>query len=292
MSPVTWLRLYEPAAAIAGPSGAEPPVQVVDYDEFLRVSAAHARARVALTPPRPVPARESSVALELAGPTGRCVWPWQERLLSWHALDTLEESVSAPVLDEMVPPAARREVHAAREAWLAAGGDARVRTRLATWEVPLAWFALFPAPDDGTGEREEVLVSHGERGESGPFGGFGRGSGRPRERPVTGVRRRTPAAAAAIRADWALTRARAALPDADLTDDLVSLVAWLGQFDDASVLELDYGALGAVVHPDETVSDLRTGLESLAAGDTALAAACHERISRRWLPVRQAARAS
>lgn len=298
---VTCLRLYEPLDALSpaarrrllralarqdGPAGETPPG---GQEEWARAEFARSRRRVALSPARPVPAREGTAVLTLRTADGLCVWPWQVRLLSWYALDALEDSLPPVAFSAMVPASVREEVGEARESWLAAGGDGRARTRLATWEVPLAWFALFPARGEGAQESEpEIQVSYGRRGARGPFANLSR----TQDPPVVGLRWRTPARQAARRAAWALARASRALPDSDLTEDLTSLVEWLGLFDERSVVELDYGSFGAVVHPDETALDLRMGLESLDAGDLTVAAACHARITRRWLSVRAAARAS
>ena len=63
-------------------------------------------------------------------------------------------------------------------------------------------------------------------------------------------------------------------------------------FSPAAVLELDYGPVADLVYPDDSPSDVRLGIESLADGDMTGAAAAYRRLASRWIPIRQLARAS
>jgi hypothetical protein len=268
---VAHLRVYEPLEAFSGRerdrweryAAAAPSREAV-----LARERAAARRRLVAAAPSPVPAGESRDALLLQSGGRVLVCPLQTRLRCWHALDTLLDSLPDAVLDAVVPPARRAEVVAERERWLATGADVRVRTRTATWEVPVAWFVLV-APVD-------------------------------RDDPGTGgaLRFRTDMAGARTRAARALRTLRDTVGgELELTAEVEEIARWLELFHPRSVVELDYAGLtslldGAPRAGDDSAGDVQLGLESLAAGDATAAAAAYRRLTRRWGRVRALARGS
>lgn len=268
---VAHLRVYEPLEAFPGRererwqryAAAAPPREAV-----LARERAAARRRLVGSAPSPVPAGESRDALVLESDGRVLVCPLQTRLRCWHALDTLLDTLPDAVLDAAVPPARRAEVVAERERWLAAGADVRVRTRTATWEVPVAWF---------------VLVDPGDRDDPGPG---------------AALRFRTEMSGARTRAARALRTLRDTVgSELEVTAEVEEVARWLELFHPRSVVELDYAGLtwlldGTQASGDDSAWDVQLGLESLAAGDATAAAAAYRRLTRRWGRVRALARGS
>lgn len=141
-----------------------------------------------------------------------------------------------------------------------------VQTRNSTWGIPFSWFILVYAND-----RMEVVEANGR---------------------ILTVRIQVPITAALSRVERTLRMLEAMAPELDLFEELQELGHWLAGFNEAGVVELDYGPVAQRVHPDDSPSDVHMGLQCLAEGDLTGAAAAYRRLANRWMPVRQMARAS
>ena len=141
-----------------------------------------------------------------------------------------------------------------------------LQTRTSTWGVPFSWFILVYAND-----RMEVVEANGR---------------------VLTVRIQVPVATALGRVERTLGMLAAMAPELDLFEELQDLGHWLAGFNDAGVVELDYGPVAQRVHPDDSPADVHMGLQCLAEGDLTGAAAAYRRLANRWMPVRQLARSS
>ncbi|MHA7306820.1 hypothetical protein ACX80E_16515 [Arthrobacter sp. TMN-49] len=141
-----------------------------------------------------------------------------------------------------------------------------LQTRTSTWGVPFSWFVLVYASD-----RMEVVESKGR---------------------ILTVRAQVPLRIATARAQRTLRMLATMAPDLELFGELEDLNNWLSTFNEAGVVELDYGPLANRLHPDESPADVHMGLQCLADGDFTAAAAAYRRLSNRWMPIRQLARAN
>lgn len=141
-----------------------------------------------------------------------------------------------------------------------------LQTRTSTWGIPFSWFILVYAND-----RMEVVEANGS---------------------VLTVRIQVPVATALGRVERTLGMLSAMAPELDLFEELQDLGHWLVGFNDAGVVELDYGPVAQRVHPDDSPADVHMGLQCLADGDLTGAAAAYRRLANRWMPVRQLARSN
>ncbi len=152
------------------------------------------------------------------------------------------------------------------KASLAPALEMPLQTRSSTWGIPFSWFVAVYAND-----RMEVVEANGR---------------------VLTVRIQVPVSTAAGRAERMLQMLAAMAPDLDLFAELEDLAHWLAGFPESGVMELDYGSVANRVHPDDSPADVHMGLQCLADGDFAGAAAAYRRLANRWMPVRQLARAN
>ena len=141
-----------------------------------------------------------------------------------------------------------------------------LQTRTSTWGIPFSWFTLVYAND-----RMEVVESNGQ---------------------ILTVRIQVPISIAVGRAERLLLMLAQMAPDLDLLAELEDLGHWLAGFNEAGVVELDYGPLANRLHPDDSPADVHMGLQCLADGDFTGAAAAYRRLANRWMSIRQMARAS
>src|SRR5699024_8147237 len=200
-------------------------------------------------------------------PAGTCgddvdrVCPIQEQVRSWHALDALEQVWPESAIDLVAPPPVRRAAAADRADWVLSDREARVFTRMATWEVPMSWFAAVDTDKDMADTSD-------------------------------GIRVRTPMVTAQSRTEWAAEIATEHLSDEDIVTELTELASWLDNFDQGSIIELDYGGLGDLVWPDPSTYDVHEGIQALKEDDASGAAAAYQRFMHRWHRVAALARAS
>ena len=263
------LRVYEPLAHL-------PTSERERWLEYARTAPTRAQIeaelhaeqvrRLAGRPPVPVPAVESRHGFLLQDGDDVFVCPVQPRLQVWHRLGSPD--VEADLLPgDAVPIVLREQAAADLASHLQAGGEARLFTRTAAWQVPLAWFVPF-------GADERALSLTGERSLT-----YRTAMGQARRRAALGLR-----------------TARAALGDVELGDEIEQVARWLEEFDPRSRVELDYGGLvdllsDAHLTGDDSASDVAEGLAALEEGDPTSAAAAYRRWTSRWQRVRLLSRA-
>ena len=269
---VSYLRVYEPLdafddgqqlAILDQRSRARHETEVMERSDAVR------RLVRAVSDPFPHTSTDLVRVLHYPGHEGntrRLYCPNQLAVRTSLAAESLGESIRGPLVDVLLPAVAR-EAHAARiDPDSFADSLARLHTRSATWGVPFGWFVLLHEDDHA-----EVVEDEGR---------------------VQTVRLSAPVTQCVQRARHATAALALAAPELDLLDELTELTAWLEIFSDDAVLELDYGPVAELVYPDDSPSDVRLGIESLAEGDMTGAAASYRRLANRWIPIRQLARAS
>jgi hypothetical protein len=246
--------------------------------------------RLAGRPPVAVPAVESTDAVVLEV-DGRCyVCPEQPRLRVWQGLrpDADRWALPAPAVQTPVSVPGLRVSETVREqaaadlaSYVERGGDVRLFSRTSAWHVPLAWFVLF-SPD----ERQLHLPRSGGSHDPGPDAGEERS-----------LRYLTPMSSARRRCAMALRTARRHLDDMPVVEEIERVGRWLEEFHHHCLVELDYAGLVDLIDDvhlsgDDSVADVAAGLEALAEGDTATAAAAYQRLGTRWGRVALMSRAS
>jgi hypothetical protein len=263
------LRVYEPLAHLPEPDRERWQAYARTAPSRAQIEAElHAEQvrRLAGRPPVPVPAVESRHAFLLTEGDDVYVCPVQPRLQVWHRLGSPDDE-SELLPGDAVPLVLREQAAADLASHLRAGGEARLFTRTAAWQVPLAWFVPFAAQD-------RTLTLEGERA----------------------LTYRTAMGPARRRAALGLRTARAALGDVQVADDIEQVARWLEDFDPRSRVELDYGGLvdllsDAHLTGDDSASDVAEGLAALEEGDPTSAAAAYRRWTSRWQRVRLLSRA-
>lgn len=195
------------------------------------------------------------------------ICPLQLDLRSAHALASFRREVPDSVLDAFVPDEGMRE----RLDRLSASGRA-AHILDEPWAVPLHWFVAF-SPD--------------ERHITEPPGAVA-----PR------VTHLTTCGQAVERFGVAIDAVEATVEDSeDVLAALAGISAWLDAFDPASLLELDYGRVGAMLPPeqvrdDTTCADIWEAIEGLRTGDLLAAAAAYGVARARWMRWRAKQQAS
>jgi hypothetical protein len=287
---LTHLRVLVPIDEL--PSGqrerwAEYVASAPDRREIAERQFADTVRRLAGRPPVPVPAVESSDAVVVEVEGRYYVCPEQPRLRVWQGLRpdgegraltvAAAEIPVAGVPGVPVPETVRDQAVADLASYVERGGDLRLFSRTSTWHVPLAWFVLF-----GPEERQLRLPDPSDP----PDGGAERS-----------LRYLTVMSAARRRCAIALRTARRHLDDMPVVDEIEQVGRWLEEFHPHCLVELDYAGLVDLVDDvhltgDDSVADVTAGLEALAEGDTATAAAAYQRLGTRWARVALMARSS
>ncbi|THJ65843.1 hypothetical protein E8P82_11200 [Arthrobacter echini] len=269
---VSHLRVYEPLEAfsdaqqlaiLAQRTRERSETDAIEHEQSLR--------RILRTISDPFPHHEPDLMRITHFPTSNgsttpYYCPNQLAVRTALAAESLDQSLRGPLIDVLVPEVAR-EAHQARlDPETFADSVAKLHTRSATWGVPFAWFALIHE-DDLT----EVVED---------------------EDRVTTVRITARIGDCIDRGKRSIAHLAVAAPEMDLFDEITELVEWLGIFRRDAVVEVDYGPVAERVFPDDSPSDVRLGIESLAEADMLGAAAAYRRLASRWIPIRQLARAS
>lgn len=268
-----YLRVFEPVAHLpaldrerwTAYAASRPQRELLEAAQF-----ADSVRRLAGRPPAPVPASESRDALVVEQDGALYVCPQQLRLRVWRTLSGTDEQMPE-VLSQTFSPALRAEAAADLAAYTRSGGEVRLFTRTATWQVPVAWFVPFA----GSERQLDFGATSGERS----------------------LRYRTWMSSARRRAARSLRTARAHLDDTDVVAEIEQVARWLELFDHRSLVELDYAALVDLLDDvhlrgDDSAADVADGLAALADGDAISAAAAYRRWSTRWHRVALLARAS
>jgi hypothetical protein len=197
------------------------------------------------------------------------VCPWRLQLRAWDALDSFRSQLPDELRDAFFPPALSAAADDAREEWLARNPEVKAGILTSTWQVPVAWFAVFEAS-----ERRLVL---GDRRAGGTEdGGF--------DRALVYL---TAMSRARRRVAQALRIVRKVFDEGPATAAIEDIGRWIEEFHPHSLVELDYGGLVHLVDDetlssDSSVADVNESLERLSVGDVRAAGECYERVIGRW----------
>jgi hypothetical protein len=226
--------------------------------------------RLAGRPPVVIPPVESTDGIVVEVQGRRYVCPEQPRLRSWYGLrpdvgaalpGVQQPEVAVPAVPGGgVSPTVRDQAVADLASYVQRGGDVRLFSRTATWHVPLAWFVLF------TPEERQLRLDVGER---------------------RSLRYLTEMSSARRRCAIALRTVRRHLDDVPVVAEIERVGRWLEEFHPHCLVELDYAGLVELVDDvhlsgDDSAADVAAGLEALAEGDSATAAAAYQRLGTRW----------
>jgi hypothetical protein len=192
------------------------------------------------------------------------ICPWNLRLRVAEAALNARDGVPAVLADAFVPPVLAGQAKAVVEDWRSGArvleqGVPRVHEQIATWGVPLRWFAFVDLD-----ERDFALT------------------GRRRT-----LRYRTEISKARRRAHRAVSVLRKSLGDAPITEAVEEGTRWLEEFHPRSVVELDYGGLVNLLPEDKLREDdspglVAAGLSALSQGDADAASEAYEKLVARW----------
>ncbi|MCH7229503.1 hypothetical protein L0U85_01300 [Glycomyces sp. L485] len=270
----SYLRVYEPAGAFAdadywrayAASGRAP-----EQHEGPRLRREALYERVGW-PWRSVPSfgREAYV-IDRGEDADPLVCPWNLRYRIAQAALELRRLTPEAVAEALVPPdflASAAEVVAHDDLTDRHEAPADTHEQVASWSVPLRWFACV-RPED-----RQLVV-------------------RPR---ATWLRYRTPIAKARTQLVVARNLLRAEFgDDADLAAAIGETAEWLEGFGHDSLVELDYGGLVARMDDEElrredSVDITWEALDKLGAGEREAAQDCYARLVERWRDRRLAER--
>lgn len=195
------------------------------------------------------------------------ICPLELDLRAAHALAAFRREVPEIVVDAALPDAdsGRR-----LERLAATGRSPQILDE--PWAVPLHWFVAFDP-----GERHVT---------------------EPHTAPRPRVTHLTTCGQAVPRLERAMAAVEGAVEDAEeVLASLADVCAWAEGFDPASLLELDYGRVAAMLpaeqlREDTTCADLWEALEGLRSGDLVGAAAAYGQARARWTRWRAKQRAS
>ncbi|HET9516626.1 MAG TPA: hypothetical protein VFO77_02745 [Actinoplanes sp.] len=266
----SYLRVYEPVTAFDR-----------DRQAFWRRYAQEGRA----LGPAEGPARQRTAVLEALGAGWTrlpdlpdeayllefdetlLVCPWNLRLRVAEAALSARDGVPSVLADAFVPPVLAGQARAVVEDWRSGAkvlehGVLRVHEQVATWGVPLRWFAFVDLVD------RDLVMAEGSRS----------------------LRYRTPMSDARRRAHRAVSVLRKSLGDAPITEAVEEGARWLEEFHPRSVVELDYGGLVRLLPGDELAADdspglVAAGLTALSRGDAEAATEAYEKLVARWRAV-------
>lgn len=187
------------------------------------------------------------------------VCPWSLRVRVAVAALHARDGVPPILADAFVPPTFAGLARAVIETW--PEESRTVHEQVATWGVPLRWFAFVDA-------EERQISTRGRRL----------------------LRYRTEISKARRRAHRALAVLRRSVGEAPITEAVEEGARWLEQFHPRSMLELDYGGLVDLLSDDQLIGDdspetVAIGLAALARGDTDAATEAYEKLVARWRAV-------
>ena len=281
-----YLRVYEPLSVFSEADGRRWVEYAASAGRPRRAGAlaaeqAESLARAIASPPRPAPEQESADAYVRWSEGVTYICPWQTRLRSWLVLSRLR--TAAPSLAQAAfsthhaDAAVRDFAH-----WRSREYSPRVYIQASTWSVPFAWFVPFAAD-----ERWLVLGASSEPGE----GGRATAAGTRTLVYATAMSQARTRVAKALAVIRPARSPRAPAPwgsdPASLLAELREVGAWLEEFHQHSLVELDYGGLvhllddGALCS-DQSVAEVSASISAVAAGEVEFATAMYERFVRRW----------
>lgn len=263
MVPTAHLKAFEPLDAF----------EAGEQEYWRRYAAAGERGAVA---PTVVLSREAGLGRAIATAVaerehadvivrgaGVHVCPHRTRLRLLAAVVAFRESIPDDAAPAFLPEEQFDDALAELERLYAEHPRWRNHILQSSWEVPLRWFVLFD------GEERRIV----------------RSAGRSTVRYEAGI------AAARSRVGTALDVLRAALPSSTVVGLVSDLAGWLEQFDDGSLVVLEYGEVAGLFAPralrdDHSARDIWSAIRALARGDAERAAAFYGIASERWARVR------
>lgn len=195
------------------------------------------------------------------------VCPWNLRVRVAEAALTARDGVPSVIADAFVPPVLAGLAKTVMDDWRSGDrvlerGMPRVHEQVATWGVPLRWFAFVDL------DEREVSLRPGRRI----------------------LRYRTDIAKARRRAHRAHSVLRRAIGDAPITSAVEETSRWLDEFHPRSMVELDYGGLvdllgDDLLNADDSPGLVSAGLAGVARGDADVATEAYEKLVERWRAV-------
>jgi hypothetical protein len=269
------LRVYEPISALPDSERARWQEYVAQGDLPSRPVQMAREHEVAMSAVLAMPPRlnltdgiDHAYVRHVDGLTYVC--PWRLQLRAWDALDSFRSQLPDELRDAFFPPALSAAADDARDEWVATHPEVKAGIVTSTWQVPVAWFAVFEAA-----ERRLVL---GDR----RAGGGGQGGGYDRALVYL-----TAMSRARRRVAQALRIVRKVFDEGPATAAIEDIGRWIEDFHPHSLVELDYGGLVHLfddesLSADTSVADVSESLERLAVGDLRAAGECYERVVGRW----------
>jgi hypothetical protein len=297
MAYAAYLRIYEPVSAFHEPDRSRWAAYAASSTrprrrDSLAVEHAEAMRRAINTPWVAVPERESEHAYVRRVDDTTYVCPWQTRLRCQLAYGQMRSGPGAVLACEESAGEGPAGEGLAGEG-LAGEGDpalaararpeetrpARPHIMASTWTVPLTWFVPF-AP-------AERWLSLGDgRGRAGTAATASATRAVVYTTPMTRARRRVARGLAALR-HLPAGAGDAVLEPSRAVGELAEVGRWLENFDPYSLVELDYGGLVHLVSDDalcgdQSVAEIRAGIDGAARGECEFAVAMYLRARDRW----------
>jgi hypothetical protein len=249
-----YLRAYQPLDAFAL-SEREGIERALRHETTVRLVGRHSLGLIARDE------RREAYAIEDDG--GLLVCPSQTRLRTLLTLVAFERSLPGGAAQVFFTAreleAARRELEAIRSRY----PDRRPAMVQSAWRVPMQWFVCFDDVErrmEHDGERARILY----------------------RTAMTNARQRT---------QRALDVVKGGIVHPVIVGMVYELGAWLGTFDDRSVIELDYASVSDLFEADEladdhSAADVWNAIEALGARDGLRAGLHYRRVNERWSGVR------
>jgi hypothetical protein len=302
MAYAAYLRIYEPVSAFHEPDRSRWVAYAASSTrprrrDSLAVEHAEALRRAITTPWVAAPERESEHAYvrRVDGTTYVC--PWQTRLRCLLAYGQMrsgsgavlarEGSAGEGLADERSAGeglageklAADGDPELAALARLGEAGPARPHIVASSWTVPLTWFVPFAPAErwlslgDGRGRAAAAATASATRA-------------LVYTTPMTRARRRVARGLGALR-HLPAGSGDAVLEPSRAVGELAEVGRWLEDFHPYSLVELDYGGLVHLVSDDalrgdQSVAEIRAGIDGAARGECELAVAMYLRARDRW----------
>jgi hypothetical protein len=302
MAYAAYLRIYEPVSAFHEPDRSRWAAYAASSTrprrrDSLAVEHAEALRRAITTPWAAVPERESEHAYvrRVDGTTYVC--PWQTRLRCLLAYGQMRSGSGAVLACEGSAGeglaaegsageglageglAADGDPALAALARLGEAGPARPHIVASSWTVPLTWFVPF-AP-------AERWLSLGDgRARAGVAATASATRALVYTTPMTRARRRVAHGLGALR-HLPAGSGNTVLEPSRAVGELAEVGRWLEDFHPYSLVELDYGGLVHLVSDDalrgdQSVAEIRAGIDGAARGECELAMAMYMRARDRW----------
>ena len=297
MAYAAYLRIYEPVSAFHEPDRSRWVAYAASSTrprrrDSLAVEHAEALRRAITTPWVAVPERESEHAYvrRVDGTTYVC--PWQTRLRCLLAYGQMRSGSGAVLACEGSAAegsageklageglAADGDPALAALARLGEAGPARPHIVASSWTVPLTWFVPFAPAErwlslgDGRGRACAAATALATRA-------------LVYTTPMTRARRRVARGLGALR-HLPAGSGDAVLEPSRAVGELAEVGRWLEDFHPYSLVELDYGGLVHLVSDDalrgdQSVAEIRAGIDGAARGECELAVAMYMRARDRW----------